>query len=146
MKTKNSWWGMPARRAPDAHPGARLRAWFHGTGRDAATLQATFPEAGAVGRSRSVQLHDGTLEALKWIAVLLMVGDHVNKYLFNWEFPWLFNAGRMVMPVFAFVMGYNLARPSLGREGFQRIMRRLALVGVVATPVFLSLGKLSMGW
>jgi hypothetical protein len=26
---------------------------------------------------------DGTLEALKWLGLILMTGDHVNKYLFN---------------------------------------------------------------
>lgn len=146
MNTKHSGWGMPVKRAPDALSGARIRAWFQGTGRDASTLQATFPGAGEQHPKTPLKLHDGTLEALKWLALLLMLGDHVNKYLLDWEYPWLFDAGRVVMPVFAFVMGYNLARPTLGREGFQRIMRRLALVAVISTPVFLALGKLAMGW
>ena len=50
------------------------------------------------------------------------------------------------MPVFAFVIGYNLARPGLGRDGFRRIMTRLAVVGVVSTPIFIALGKLYAGW
>lgn len=139
---------MPGKRAPDALTGSRLRAWFQGTGRSASTLQATFPSAGekSTRGEGAIQLHDGSLEALKWLALLLMVGDHTNKYLFDWAFPWLFDAGRVVMPVFAIVLGYNLARPSLGREGVHRIMRRLAVVAVFSTPVFLALGKLAMGW
>jgi hypothetical protein len=35
---------------------------------------------------------DGTLEALRWLALVLMTGDHANKYLFNGTLPWLFNA------------------------------------------------------
>jgi hypothetical protein len=33
-------------------------------------------------------LADGTVEALKWFALLLMTGDHVNKYLFNGTIDW----------------------------------------------------------
>ncbi|MWQ92496.1 conjugal transfer protein TraX, partial [Escherichia coli] len=31
---------------------------------------------------------DGTIEALKWLALLAMTGDHVNKYLFNGTLPY----------------------------------------------------------
>ncbi|MDK3025103.1 TraX family protein [Cupriavidus taiwanensis] len=31
---------------------------------------------------KSLHVPDGTVEALKWIALALMTGDHVNKYLF----------------------------------------------------------------
>lgn len=137
---------MPARQAPYALSGARICAWFQGTGRNASTLHATSPAAREQHPKTPPQLHDGTLEALKWLALLLMLGDHVNKYLFDWSYPWLFDAGRVVMPVFALVLGYNLARPTLGREGLHRIMRRLGLVAVISTPAFLALGKLAMGW
>lgn len=146
MMSKSEWWGMPARRAPDALTDARLRAWSLRDSPRSGNLPGHLSEVDQGDRLAPARFHDGTLEALKWIALLLMVGDHVNKYLFNWEFPWLFNAGRVVMPVFALVMGYNLARPGLGREGFRRIMTRLAVVGLVSTPVFIALGKLYMGW
>nr|WEG85486.1 trbP [Escherichia coli] len=54
---------------------------------------------------------DGTIEALKWLALLAMTGDHVNKYLFNGTLPYLFEAGRLALPLFVFVLAYNLARP-----------------------------------
>jgi hypothetical protein len=59
-----------------------------------------------------LQLANGSLEALKWLALLLMLGDHVNKYLLHDAVPVLFDAGRLVMPIFAVVLGYNLGRGS----------------------------------
>ncbi len=70
---------------------------------------------------------NGTIEALKWVALLLMTADHVNKYLFNETLPFLFEAGRIAMPLFVFVLAYNLARPSVSESGaYQRTMIRLA--------------------
>lgn len=80
---------------------------------------------------------NGTVEALKWLALLLMTGDHINKYLFNGTMPLLFNAGRLALPLFAFVLAYNLARPgTLERGVYVRAMKRLALFGLLATPSF----------
>jgi len=39
-------------------------------------------------------------ELLKWAGLLLMVGDHINKYLFNGTLPFLFEAGRVALPLF----------------------------------------------
>ena len=90
---------------------------------------------------------DDTLEALKWLALLLMTGDHVNKYLFNGTLPWLFNAGRVTLPLFVFVIAYNLARPDILERGvYPRTMKRLALFGALATPAFIALGGLLAGW
>jgi hypothetical protein len=80
-------------------------------------------------------LPDGTLEALKWLALALMVLDHVNGFLFDRELPGAFQAGRLVFPLFAFVLACNLARPgALERGVHRRTMRRLALFAVLATP------------
>jgi hypothetical protein len=90
---------------------------------------------------------DGALEALKWIALLLMTGDHVNKYLFNGTNDLLFAAGRVAMPLFVFVLAYNLARPGvLERGAYLRTMKRLALFGVLAMPAFFALSGLSAAW
>ena len=90
---------------------------------------------------------NGTVEALKWLALLLMTGDHINKYLFNGTMPLLFNAGRLALPLFAFVLAYNLARPgTLERGVYVRAMKRLALFGLLATPSFIALGGLAAGW
>jgi hypothetical protein len=90
---------------------------------------------------------DGTLEALKWLALLLMVADHINKYLLHDASHILFNCARSAMPLFVFVLAYNLARPDSFESGAHtRTMKRLALFGVLATPPFMALGGLLAGW
>jgi len=90
---------------------------------------------------------DGTIEALKGLALFLMTLDHINKYLFAETLPFLFEAGRLTMPLFVFVLAYNLARPGTKeRGGFIRTMKRLALFGILATPAFIGLGGLVAGW
>ena len=63
---------------------------------------------------RPLVLSSGAVEILKWTAAALMVGDHINKYLLHGSEPLLFDAGRLAMPLFAIVLGYNLARPQRG--------------------------------
>lgn len=90
---------------------------------------------------------NGSVEGLKWLALVLMTGDHVNKYLLNGTMPALFDAGRLAMPIFAFVLAYNLARPgSLERGAYSRTMIRLVIFGALATPAFIALGGLVYGW
>ena len=94
-----------------------------------------------------VVVSDGTIEALKWLALLLMVADHTNKYLLHDASHPLFNAGRIAMPLFVFVLAYNLARPDAYKRGAHgRTMKRLALFGLLATPPFIALGGLLAGW
>lgn len=90
---------------------------------------------------------DGTLEALKWLALLLMTVDHVNKFLFNGTNDAAFAAGRIALPLFVFSLAYNLARPGvLERGAYPRTMRRLAVFGVLAMPAFVVLGGLHAAW
>lgn len=87
---------------------------------------------------------DGSLEALKWLALVLMTVDHVNKFLFNGTNDAAFAAGRVAMPLFVFVLAYNLARPGvLERGAYLRTMKRLALFGVLAMPAFVVMGGIS---
>jgi hypothetical protein len=89
----------------------------------------------------------GTLEAMKWLALVLMTFDHVNKYLFNHTVPALFALGRIAMPLFVFVLAYNLARPSAVDGGaYRRTAIRLALYGALACVPFIALGKVYGGW
>lgn len=90
---------------------------------------------------------DGSLEALKWLALVLMTLDHVNKYLLHDAVPAIFDAGRIVMPLFAIVLAYNLARPGTAQSGaYQRVIARLAIAGAIATLPFVALGGLGWGW
>jgi hypothetical protein len=89
-------------------------------------------------------LTDGSIEALKWLALVLMTGDHINKYLFNGTMPVLSEIGRLAMPIFVFVLVYNLSRPgALSKGVYYRTMKRLALFALLATPVIIALGS---GW
>ena len=92
-------------------------------------------------------LSSGTLEALKWLALILMTFDHVNKHLLHASVPELFAAGRLAMPLFGFVLGYNLARPDALADGaFKRTAARLAVFGSIASVPFIALGGLGWGW
>ncbi|WP_235505856.1 TraX family protein [Variovorax sp. Root411] len=85
----------------------------------------------------------GSLEALKWVGLVLMTGDHVNKYLLQDASPTLYALGRMVMPLFGFALMANLARPGAFEAGIHlRVMRRLAVFALLATPAFVRL----VGW
>lgn len=73
----------------------------------------------------------GMLEALKWFALILMTGDHINTALFDRALPVLSEVSRIVFPIFAVVFGYNLARPTVD---LSRVANRLFLVALVAQP------------
>jgi|WetSurMetagenome_2_1015567.scaffolds.fasta_scaffold25404_6 hypothetical protein len=114
---------------------------------------------GVVLNNRKLIIQDGTIEAIKWLSLFLMTLDHINKYLFAERFTVVFDAGRVVMPLFAFVLSYNLARLDCINEKTERkekerrknelyfrVMKRLALFGVIATPFYIGLGGVLFGW
>lgn len=74
----------------------------------------------------------GGRELLKWLALVLMTGDHVLKVFGLGYVPVMSELGRVAFPVFALVMAYNLAQPGADTA---KCARRLLLWGVVATPV-----------
>lgn len=70
-------------------------------------------------------------ELLKWVALLLMTGDHVNKVLLHGSQPWLTEAARVVFPIFAVVLAFNLAArlgPAVARRAMIRMLAAAALV------------------
>ena len=74
-----------------------------------------------------------SLDALKWLAVLLMVIDHINKFVLVDAVPIMFALGRVAMPLFAFVLGYRLAQSESLQNGvYQRVFVRLIAFGVLA--------------
>lgn len=80
------------------------------------------------------------LELIKWVAVILMTVDHINKYLFNWTVPGCFEVGRLAMPLFAFVLATHMANTRFNQESYERVWRKLAIFGIAATPFFIALG------
>jgi hypothetical protein len=67
---------------------------------------------------------DGSTELLKWIGLVLMTGDHINSCLFNSTLPVLFGLGRLCLPIFVFVLAYNLARPGAPRSSTNPVVAR----------------------
>lgn len=68
------------------------------------------------------------LEAIKWLAFLLMVGDHLARYALPGlgPVPWLL--GRLVFPLFAIALGVGVSR----RRDLHELAGRLVLWGCVA--------------
>jgi hypothetical protein len=59
----------------------------------------------------------------------------------------MYGLGRISMPLFAFVLGYNLARQGmLASGGYRRLALRLAVFGLLATVPFIAINKLAGGW
>lgn len=71
-------------------------------------------------------------EVLKWMAVILMTGDHVAKVIHGGYVPVLSESGRVAFPLFALVMAYNLAQQG---ADVGKSVRRLGMWGVIAQPV-----------
>ena len=71
-----------------------------------------------------------------------MVLDHMNKFLYSETLPVVFEEGRLVMPMFGFVLAYNLARPgALARGMHGRVMSRLLVAGLASTPICIVLNS-----
>lgn len=88
-------------------------------------------------------LENGSVEALKWLALVSMTIDHINHFLFNMQVPVMSELGRIAMPLFGFVLAHNLARPdALQKRIHVRTMRRLFIFGLLAAPFFIAL----KGW
>ena len=98
-------------------------------------------------RPPPVRVHDGSLEAIKLLAVAFMTIDHVNKYALHETQHLMFAVGRLAMPLFVLVLAFNLARPGAGRSGtFGRTLTRLMGSALVATPAYSAQGHLPGGW
>lgn len=88
------------------------------------------------------KLNSGNIEILKFLAAVLMTVDHINKYLFNSTIFSFFEIGRIAMPIFMFILAYNLAHT----HGFTKLIKRLFICGIITTPVFIKLGGLYYGY
>jgi TraX protein len=75
----------------------------------------------------------GARGLLKWIALVLMTGDHVAKVLGDGYIPVVSELGRIAFPLFALVLAYNLAQPG---ADLLKSVRRLLLWGTLAQPAY----------
>ena len=81
---------------------------------------------------------------MKLIGIAAMLIDHFNAFV-NPEYNQiLFEIGRIAFPLFALVLGYNLAQ--IPSNKMPRIMLRLLIFGIVATPIYTILGGGLQHW
>lgn len=100
--------------------------------------------ARSLGAVRVCMLSSGAVEALKWVALLAMVVDHVNAAFYGRDLgAWATIIGRVAMPVFSLVLAYNLARPG---ADLVRCLRRLFLFGVLSLPAHAYVFAVAGGW
>lgn len=76
---------------------------------------------------------------MKWLAVVLMIGDHVDWMLCGGELGFHATIGRIVFPMFAWAFAYNLARPGAREQAAFRSVTRLTLLGLAAMPAYVIL-------
>lgn len=76
----------------------------------------------------------GGREALKWVALVLMTGDHVNKVLLDGSHPWLTDLARVVFPIFAVVLAWNVARHP-DPQATARAIKRTLIAAVLVQPL-----------
>lgn len=79
-----------------------------------------------------VRLSSSQQELLKWIAIVLMVLDHVGYFLE--QYVWLRYAGRVVYPLFAFLVAYNYLYNTKNKE---RYLKRLLFWALISQPIYM---------
>ena len=86
----------------------------------------------------AIAIDNGALEAGKWIGLAAMTIDHVNTYLLHGSHAWMYQTGRLAMPLFAIALAAHLAAPGSLRRGgpAQRMTVRLAAFGLLAQIPF----------
>lgn len=86
---------------------------------------------------QALSLSSGASETIKWLALIAMTLDHANKILFNVQFAWMYALGRLAMPLFGYVLAYNLAKSdALKSNAYRRVMMRMFITGLAATPFY----------
>lgn len=94
-----------------------------------------------------ISIENKNFESLKWLALFSMLGDHINKYLFNGTLPFLFEIGRIAFPVFAFVIAFNFSRVDAFTSGaLKRMCIRLFIFACISSIPFVLLGGVRFGW
>lgn len=87
-----------------------------------------------------IQISSGSLEALKWLAMISMTIDHTNRVFFDGSLDWAYCVGRIAMPLFAFVFSYNYAQnKGFSPDFYNKSFRRLLCFGILATPAYMAM-------
>lgn len=71
-----------------------------------------------------------------------MLVDHVNRYLWSLQHPWMNEAGRLVYPLFAMVLGIGIRTAQAGR--LRRLLGSLLALAVVSELAIVPLVSLGL--
>lgn len=101
-------------------------------------MPAELPRIGFAARPAPISIDNGALETAKWIGLAAMTIDHVNTYLLHGVHAWMYQTGRIAMPLFGIVLAAHLASPdALEKNGpAARMTRRLAIFAALAQIPF----------
>ena len=92
-----------------------------------------------------LRISNNSLTAMKLIGIAAMLIGHFNAFVNPHYNQTLFEIGRIAFPLFALVLGYNLAR--IPSDKIPKIMLRLLMFGILATPIYIILsGGLQHWW
>lgn len=83
-------------------------------------------------RQNPFELRDASLDALKLIAMILMVLDHVNEAGLGEAYPWMSYLGRGAYPLFAFAMASHLLR----RPNLSVYLQRMIVFALLSQPFY----------
>jgi hypothetical protein len=72
----------------------------------------------------------GTIETLKWLALILMVGEHWMRHVVGSLPPWVYACGRLVFPLFVFSLALGLR--SLPLHKLRSVTLRMFAWAIVA--------------
>ena len=94
------------------------------------------------------KIDNNNLTLIKYLALILMVIAHIDKYFLNENNKLFFIIGRLCMPLFLMVLTYNLSR----YDGIQhqnlalKMALRLFIFAIISTPFYILLGGVIWGW
>lgn len=95
-------------------------------------------------QTTKLTLTNSALTVLKLIGISAMLLDHYNSFVKPVYSPALFELGRLALPLFVFVLGYNLARIPTAK--MPSLMARLLFFGIISTPLYNILGAGLWHW
>lgn len=90
-----------------------------------------------------LRITNDRLTLLKLLAVVSMVIDHYNKFANPDYSQIMFSVGRLALPIFIFVLAFNLSRIEAGK--IPKIAIRLVVFGLIATPAYNAMGGTILG-
>lgn len=88
-------------------------------------------------RPWTFRIPEGTLEAVKWLALASMLWDHAIRFLLSGPYYGPATAfGRLAFPLFVLILAYNLARPGMAWSVHRRMIVRLLGFGLLSVPAY----------